>query len=107
MQFPQVRLVGLIAIGRTELIVVVVLDFGGGKVAVERFEILVGSAWPAMEQKYLDLRVVSHPLGPNAKGPLRSAYRDHLYSAAERVIAFRVVEIPLLTLLEHRRCDQR
>ena len=62
---PQVRCVRLVAPGRAELVVVVVLDPGGGEVGVEGGEVLVRRTRSAVQEQDLDPRVVADAPGPD------------------------------------------
>src|SRR5262249_55677019 len=92
-QLPQLRCVRLIAVVGAKLIVVVILDAGGGKVAVERFPVLVRQAWPAMKEEHLDRRVVADALGPHPKDPFCRCYRDQLYATAKYVVSTGIIPI--------------
>ena len=68
-ELPQRRVVGLVAVVRAELVVVVVLDTRGRQVAVERLEVLVGGARPAVQQQHLDARLLPTRLVQTRNGP--------------------------------------
>src|SRR5262249_58738654 len=82
-QLPEARLVRLVAVGRSELIVVVVLDSGARQVAVERLEILMGGRRAAVQQQYLDPGIVSYSLGPDVERTLGSLDGDESRTARE------------------------
>ena len=69
-QVPQGGIVRLIAEVRPELIVVVVLDAGTRKVAVEHLVDFVRHVRTTVEQQHFDLGVVADALGPNLENPL-------------------------------------
>ena len=91
--FPQRILMRLVAVGRAQLVVHVVLDAGARKVAVEGGEDLVVAAGAAVQQQYLDRGVIAGAPGPDAKFSLRRVDLDHLLAAGEDIVAPAVVEI--------------
>ncbi len=91
---PQLGRVRLVAVDGAELVVVVVLDAGYREVTVECFKIFAGRAGPAVEEEHFRGRVITNPLGPHAKGPLRRIHRNHLHSTTENIVSARVVQIP-------------
>src|SRR5947209_19333601 len=68
-EFPEVGVIGLVAIRRPELVVVVALDAGVWQEAVERLEVLVRAAWTAVQEQEPLRRVVADSLRPDAKRP--------------------------------------
>ncbi len=86
-EVPQVGVVGLVAVGRAELVVVVVLDARRRQVAVGRLEILVGRRRAAVEEEELRGRVVADALGPDPELTLGRGDGDQLHPAAEQVVA--------------------
>ena len=92
-QFPKLGLIGLVAVVGAELIIIVVLDASGREVAVERLEILVGSAWPAVQDQYLHRGMIADSLGPHAEGASGRVDRDQLDATAEDIVAARVVQV--------------
>jgi hypothetical protein len=58
-EIRQRHVVGAVAASRAELVVVVVLDACGGKVAVACLEVFVRRAGPAVQQQNLQVRVVA------------------------------------------------
>ena len=90
---PEFRRVGLIAVIGAELIVVVVLDAGSRQKTVERLEVFVGHSRSAVQQQHLDPRIISDALRPDVEGAARRRNRNHFHTAAQYVVAARVVEI--------------
>ena len=80
-ELPQRDLVGLVAIRRAELVVVVVLNARRREIAVAGFEILVRRARAAVEEKDSQRRVVADPLGPDPEGTDRCLDGHHAHSA--------------------------
>src|SRR5438270_4620364 len=78
---PQVRVVGLVAVRRTELVVVVVLDAGHWKIGVASLEVLVRRTRSAVQQKDLHFRVVADALGPDPELASWRGNRDQLHAA--------------------------
>src|ERR1700680_1059152 len=90
---PEVGVVGLIAVERSELIVVVVLDARRWKEAVAGLEVLMGRGGTTVQEEQLRGRVVADALRPDVEVALRRRHRDHPDAAAEDVVASCVVEI--------------
>src|SRR5207245_6212679 len=78
-QFPQRRVVGMVAKSRTKLIVVVVLDPCSWQVTVAGLQVLVSRPRATVAQQHLQLRIAAYQLGPNGGAPGR---RDELHSAS-------------------------
>src|SRR5436309_2605470 len=92
-QFPEIRILGLVAVVGAELVVVVVLDTRSGKVAVERLQILVREPGSPMQKEHLHLGIVADALGPDAKSSLRCLDGDLLDAGAQDVITTGIVEV--------------
>src|SRR4029078_12383409 len=80
---PQIRIVGLLAMRRSELIVEVVLYTGIGEITVECFEVFVRAAGPTVQEKKLDARIVADALRPHAKIAFRCSDWNELHTAAD------------------------
>src|ERR1700722_14419111 len=82
-EIPERRILRLVAVGRSQLVVVVVLDPGGREEAVHGLEVLVRAARTAVQQEQLAVRVVANSLRPDRKGPRRRLDRHHPRAARE------------------------
>ena len=87
------HVVGLVAVVRAQLVVVVVLDAVRRQETVEGLERLVGPARPAVQQQHLDPRVVADALGPHPEIAGRGVDRDHAHAALPGIGATAVVEV--------------
>ena len=95
---PQIRVVGLIAVGGAELIVVVVLDPGGREIGVAGFEVLMRRAGSPVQHEDLHRRVVADPFRPHPELALRRDDRDELHPAGKDVVPPGVIEVGLRCL---------
>src|ERR1700746_1087913 len=86
-QLPETGFIRLVAVRRSELIVVVVFDPGAWQITVERLEVLVSHPWSAMEEQDLDPRIVADALGPDVERALRCLNRDESDTARENIVA--------------------
>src|SRR6202012_3740850 len=66
---PEGAVFGLVAVKRAQLVVFYHLEALPGKEAFKTFHIFVGHGGTAVEQEYLDPRVVADALGPDAEVP--------------------------------------
>src|ERR1700722_1778413 len=73
---PQIIEIRLVAVMRTQLVIVVVLDAGGGKIRVAGFEVLMRRARPAVKQQQFDTRIVADPFGPDLERAARRSDWD-------------------------------
>src|SRR5438132_7337635 len=99
---PKVWIIGLVAVGRAQLVVVEVLDAGRWEIAVTGFPVLVSRRRPAVQQQHLGFRVVTDTLGPNLEVAFGGLDPDHLDAAAENVVAAGVVEVPSFSFYQAR-----
>src|SRR5579864_3255877 len=95
---PQVGIVRLIAVGRAQLVVVVVLDACLGEIGIASLPVLVSRGRPPMKQKDLGFRVIAYTLGPDLESAFRSLDWDHLDAAGEYVVAAGRVQVTSLSL---------
>src|SRR5215213_2677025 len=79
---PQRRIVRLVAVGRAELVVEVVLDARGGQVVCEPLEVLMGRTGTAVEQQQLDARIPADTLRPDAEVAPGCRDRDHPHAVS-------------------------
>ncbi len=76
LDLPEISVIGLAAVMRTQLIVEIELDSRLGQKTVQHLEILVGAARPAMEQQQLDVRTRTAATCPNIKRAVSSPNRN-------------------------------
>ena len=91
--FPEVRLIGFVAIERAKLVVVDVFDASGGEIGIARLEIFVGGAGAAVQQQQARIRVVADAFGPHLELALGGGDGDATHTTCKRIIAAGVVEI--------------
>src|ERR1700676_4666061 len=68
---PQIGNVGLVAVMRALLVVVIDSNDGSQQIGVARLEVLVRRPRPAMQQQQLHARIVAYALGPHLEIPVR------------------------------------
>src|SRR5579859_6575539 len=92
-QVPQRRLVRLIAEPGAELVVVVILDPGGGQVAVARLEVLMCRSRPAVQQQYPKIGPIADALDPDREPARGRVHWDLPGAAAQHVVPAGVVQV--------------
>src|SRR5262249_43774912 len=92
-EIPQRRVVWLVAVGGAELIVVVVLDAGGGEIASEALEVLVRGRGPAVQQQNFHAGTVADALRPDAKLAPWRPDGNHPNAAADGIGASAVIQV--------------
>src|SRR5262244_496864 len=92
----QRRIIGLIAVGRAKLVVIVVLDSCRRQVAVERFVVLVRRAGTTVQREQLDAGVVSDALGPDVELAFGSRDLDLAHPTAQGIVTPSDVEVRVL-----------
>src|ERR1700691_5338457 len=92
-EFPQIVKIGLVDVIRTQLVIVVVLDAGGGKIGIACFEVLMRATRPAVQQQQFDTRVVADALSPDLEYATRRRDRDASHSACTAIGTRGIVQI--------------
>src|ERR1700678_4765550 len=92
LEIPQRKVIRLVAVGRSQLVVVVVLDPGGREEAVHGFEVLVRAARAAVEQEELAIGLLATRFVQTAHGP------DGVSIGTSRAPPERMSVRPLLSL---------
>jgi hypothetical protein len=95
LKLPQRPVVRLVAEPGAELVVVVVLNSCGRKVTVARLQVLMRGSRAAVKQQHLQLRIVTHPLGPYGKPAVRRVDGNAACSAAQPISTPGIIKIAI------------
>jgi hypothetical protein len=90
---PECRILGVVAISRTELVVVIVFDAGTGKIAVGRFKVFVCRTGTPVQEKDFEGRIIPDALGPNMEGAERGFYGNTPRTTRPGIVSAGLVEV--------------